>query len=83
MGLHCFLKEDSPTAEYLRSASLDIRKIETCGQSRASRDCSGVDGFVDRKDGSVVRICAGKSLDEDPMTVLEPGCFGIDGQPTV
>ena len=44
-------------------------------------DCSGVDGFVGHKDGSVVRICAGKSLDEDPMTVLEPGCFSIGGQP--
>ena len=81
MGLHCFLKEDSPTAEYLRSASLDIRKIKTCVQSRASCDCSGVDGFVGHKDGSVVRICAGKSLDGDPITVLEPGCFSSGGQP--
>ena len=49
---------------------LDIRKIETCVQSRASCDFSGVDG-------------AGKSLDEDRMTVLEPGRFGIGGQPTI
>ena len=83
LGLHCFLKEASPTAEYSRSASLDIRKIKTCVQSRASCDCSGVDGFVDHKDGFVVRICAGKSLDEDRMTVLEPGRFGIGGQPTI
>ena len=80
LWLHCFLKEASPTAEYLRSASLDIRKIKNYVQSRASCD---VDGFVGHKDGSVVRTCAGKDLDEDPMTVLEPGCFGIGGQPTV
>ena len=64
LGLHCFLKEDSPTGVF-------------------AVDCSGVNGFVGHKDGSVVRICAGKSLDEDRMTVLEPGRFGIGGQPTI
>ena|SRR2546427_6124620 len=81
LGLHCFLKEASPTAEYLRFASLDIRKIKNCVQSRASCGCSGVDGFVAHKDGSLVWIRAGKGLDGDPMTVLERRCFGIGGQP--
>ncbi len=37
------------------------------GHSKNS-DCSGVDGFVGHKNGSVVWTCAGKS-DGDPMAV--------------
>ena len=51
------------------------RRFAHCGVFAV--DCSGVNGFVGHKDGSVVRICAGKSLDEDPMTVLGPGCFTL------